>query len=391
MTKLLSNGRKTVAGLVEKPKPGAPTLQRSLSLPAIKFTFDEVRAEQLVDSIYGAYVNERGLYKFVRAETHGPQHRFIPGNTPPQVVNQGLLFDEVHVEHKEPPPGISRGSRQHLVWLLFATLTDRRQVSGGEKGVYASQCLIHQQYPWLYTREVLKLSVKELAEILIQFKIGVPRQSAQYWLPLAMTLFEEFDGNPVAMFKTAGSTIENVQKWKRRIEKERGYDPIPGFGPKITSLYLMYIAELGALPFPKDAFAVDVHVQRLFLQTGAIKLHQKTLNFEIAERIRGFLCALAERKSYDKLILSNAFWLKGSRLCNGCSKRKDIPLLCSIYQSCSGPRSTANYFAKGAWYPEDEVFTRGDIRPGYGMPTQVPERQRTRKDVPVIPIIPLFE
>lgn len=68
-------------------------------------TFDRDRAVAVLGRMYAAYQLRQGLYEVRHSEKgDAPQDRFVPS-------------------------GVERGSRDHAIFLFFATGTDRRQVS----------------------------------------------------------------------------------------------------------------------------------------------------------------------------------------------------------------------------------------------------------------------
>ncbi|MCF7843655.1 hypothetical protein K9M47_02020 [Candidatus Gracilibacteria bacterium] len=302
------------------------------------FLFDEKRAERLVLKLYDEYTGRKGLYRYENSST-APQNIHKPGM---KTSFQSDVFDHRYVE----PKFVKVSKKKHVLWLFFATLTDRRQVSNE---VYKAHVRLIAEYPELYTKEVIKKDKTEFGEFLAKYKIGVPRQSAEYWIRCADTLFNNFDGDPIKLINHCGGTVEGVQEYKKRVEKETGFDPLPGYGPKITSLLLLFLAELNAYEMPADAFPVDVHVQAIFLQYGAMTTVRDIVNDEAENFLRLFLCRMSVKYSLCKVALSHAFWIKGARLCTGCSKRKYVALLCSIEGECSGRINTAKYFSEGIW------------------------------------------
>lgn len=305
------------------------------------FTFDHERAEALVLKLYNDYLSRNMLYAHENAST-APQNKHKPWR---KVAIQTSLFDDV--SRITTAPKIKPLSLKHFIWIFFATLTDRRQVSDE---VYKAHCVIYNERPYLYSKKAIKENPEALGEYLATKKVGVPRQSAEYWVRCAKTLFERFSGDPLKLLKHCGDNVEGVQKFKEKTEKETGSDPLPGYGPKITSLFTLFLAELGVYQMPRDAFPVDVHVQAIFLQQEIIvPVERDTVNDELEDFLRKFLCEMAFKHDLDKVHLSHAFWIKGAKLCTGCSRRKAVQLLCSIESSCLGRVDTNPYFKAGVW------------------------------------------
>lgn len=286
-------------------------------------------AEKLILTLYEKY-QERKMFYERHNSSNAPQNVFVPKKA---TTNENVVL----------------GSEEHVRWLFFATLTDRRQVSNE---VYKAHCEISRFHPDLYTEKVLAniLNQEQLEEILIKYRIGVPRQSANYWMRCAVTLFERFGGNPLTLYQKCGNTVLGIQKYRKNFEKEYGVNPLPGYGPKISSLYALFLAELGLIQFPEDAFAVDVHVQRIFLQTGALTISKRMINESLEKVLRPFICKVCKKYNLNKIDLAHAFWFLGSTLCTNCYRRGDIIHLCPVYDMCSGPVNTKEYFARGFWH-----------------------------------------
>lgn len=286
---------------------------------------------------------------------------------------------------------LERFTPKHRRWLWFATLTDRRERSDL---VYRAHCRIYADHPELYSEQVIGISPDVFREMIRKksYKIGSPYQSAEYWIACAKTLFEEFDGDPVLLLKHAGWSVREVYEWKQEEKKKRGYDPIPGWGRKLISLYFLYLAELG-YPMPDDVFPADVHAQAILLQTGCINFAGKETVYtaDLAEMARKTVTDVCREKNYDVILYGHASWLLGSQLCVKCAGNREVPYLCPIYKECKGRVDTSSYFAKGIWRKDGQVMTKGGLRPKFGMPTDVSPRERTRKNTKVIPITPLYD
>jgi len=337
------------------------------------------KAEELILALTGAYRRGESMFQSVRAETHGPQYTYVPG----------YELGRIRARRMDYLPGvegpdirvIKKGSPRHLLFLFFATLTDRRTKSGGDFGVYASHCKIYHKHPELYTSSAISWNKGDLGKLLSRYKIGVPNQSAEYWIRCAETLFGNYGGNPVRLYEEHGSNVEGILKFKeagKRLGKKNGDkesgDPLPGYGPKIASLYALFLDAFGALPFPEDAFPVDVQVQRLFIQYGAITMKTRVSNALMEKTIRPLVCLLAKFHGLDKQDISHAFWLLGSQGCTSCSRRLNAPTICPIYSKCLGCQNTANYFAKGLWDPADEPMKKGAATVTFGMLAERPTR-----------------
>lgn len=323
------------------------------------FYFDEELSIERMLKVYKTYEAEEMMFSIYNSST-APQNKNHPGQEIP--IQFSLALSEDHKDHPhrfQSPTKVVAGSFDHILWLFFATLTDRRQVSDE---VYRAHVVIHSVYPEFYTKDVLKLDVEWFGEFLAKYKVGVPRQSAEYWIRCAKTLFNEFDGDPINIIKHCGSTVDKVQAYKKLTEKTTGLDPLPGYGPKITSLFLLFLAELEIFPMPPDAFPVDVHVQRFFLQQGLIVPYQDLVNDDLEKILRPFISNLCNERSINKVTMSHGLWNLGSKGCNGCSRRKSIHLMCPINETCLGCVNAKPYFKLGIWQKDLQFMRKGSDR-----------------------------
>lgn len=367
---------------------------------------DKRKLGRIIDRLYVAIAHSYGLYKTVKMETHAPQQIYYPGSPAVQpklrLVSSQASFitvdddaandieQAIEIEHVIRVL-VERGTPEHICWLWFATLTDRREDS---MKVYKAHCQIHADHPEFYTKEVLSIDPRAFRKALDsrKYKIGSPGQSVGYWLICARTLFEEFDGDPIKLLKHAGWSVESVYAWKQAQKKPvekggRGYDPIPGWGRKLLSLFFLYLSELGH-PLPPDAFASDVHAQAITIQIGALKYVDKESigSMKLAEMLRVLITNYCKKKGYDVVLLAHASWLLGSNLCDQCSKRVDAKVLCPIYEDCGGRVDTSYYWKKGEWPKKLPRMNKGGERPPFGVPTDVVPRLRQRGTTQVIPI-----
>lgn len=365
-----------------------------------KVSLNRKSLKRILRLLYKAKVNSLGLYKAVTMVKFAPQTKHFPGSlaslgVQKAVTSQGDFFqienplDEV--SKRVPPRVVPPGTELHRRWLWFATLTDRREVSDT---VYFSHCKIFEEHPEFYGEEVTGLDLGAFVKAFAngKYKIGSPSQSVSYWLVCARTLFGEFDGDPVKLLTHAGWSVGSVYAWKHEQKKLRGYDPIPGWGKKLISLYFLYLSELG-YRLPEDAFPADVHAQAILLQTGTVKFGKQSgvSSSVLAEMLRKSITEICKEERYDVVEMAHASWLLGSQLCNGCSSRQEASLLCPVYSDCKGRLDTSPYFARGHWPKDGNVMTKGGYRPKFGLPTQVPPRLVSRKKTQaIIPIMPLF-
>lgn len=292
------------------------------------------KATTLLSKLFQAFLDKKGLYSYISI-LDAVQHVHIP-----TMFRKG-----------------SRGyrSKEHFVWLFFATMTDRRQVS---EEVYKAHVKLHEQYPHLYSPGLRCVNLDELTNILIGYKVGVPRQSAQYWFRCADTLWNKWHGDPRELY--GGGSIASALQWKADHKKKFKTDPLPGFGPKIMSLYGLYLAELGEVEL-SDAFPADVHVQRWFLSNGCIEgLNGKVRNEEMEAVIRPFITKFCNENGISWIDLSHAIWFLGNKVCTGCASKNAALLICPTYESCGGPFDSTSYFREGRWSTAERLRKGGD-------------------------------
>lgn len=258
------------------------------------------------------------------------------------------------VQWKHIPKGVKGGSQLWQQWIFFATMTDRRELSDA---VYASHAVMWHEHPELYLPVVIGIPPEEIEQILRQYKVGCPRDSARYWPRCAQTLFNDFGGDPRRMFKLGNTTpIEDILVFKDQFP---GGDPLPGFGAKISSLYALYLAERGVIKMPEDAFPVDVHVMRFVISTGIVHGTGVIENQQLGSIIRKLLCRVVKRLRISPIELSHAIWFRGNQSCTRCYKVTAMPKLCPVYNDCGGAIQTLPSREDGVWQLDDLRYRRG--------------------------------
>lgn len=277
--------------------------------------FDRDRAVAVLGRMYAAYQLRQGLYEVRHSEKgDAPQDRFVP-------------------------KGVERGSRDHAVFLFFATGTDRRQVS---QNLYKEHANLWQRRPRMYREDVLDFKQHVIRRNIESCKIGMKDDIIRNWKPCASALYREFGGDPAALF--AERSIDRIVEHKKRSPSF-----LPGFGPKILSLFAMFLEDLGLVTGIDGAFPVDVHIQRICISTGIVRSSGILHREPVAEFIRPRLYALCKEEGWDRSALAHALWFNGNELCNGCQSSKVSASLCVIYNDCSGGLETRSYGKEGRW------------------------------------------
>jgi endonuclease III len=289
-------------------------------------TFNKKRAREVLGRLYAAYQLRQGLFE-VRHDDRGdaPQDKFIP-------------------------EGVTRGSRLHAVFLFFATGTDRRQVSSN---LYKSHMDFWERHPEMYQEQMLRMREQRVEKLIRSMPIGMKDDVVKNWRPCAQTLYGDLRGEPIALF--AKGDIESVIEFKRSKDGDR----LPGWGPKIISLYAIFLEKLGLVPVIYGAFPVDVHIQRICISTEIIAqtgiLHREA----VAEFIRPRLFDLCMEEWWDRSDLAHAMWFTGSELCNGCSSSRVVASLCTVIDLCGGGLNTRQYGKEGRWNFDQPRLPKG--------------------------------
>jgi endonuclease III len=275
---------------------------------------DPGRAKEVLDVLVADYFGHKRLFAYT--------HRIDA----PQTVYR--------------PEEMVIGSLEHVRWLFFAAMTDRREISAmvykGHRELWAN----HAEA--LYNNPLSKdLEQLQLEDLLRKAGFGMPRTAARDWLQCSSTLFTLLHGDPRLMY--AGRSIDDIVRMKNAKWK------LSGFGPKILSLLAVFYAELEMITMPTDAFPVDVHVQRFALSTGILKIEKKTSNTHLERILRPLLANICHERGWSVVEVSHAIWFLGNRLCTGCARSSLAEVFCPSRSFCGGPFETKEYFTRGAW------------------------------------------
>lgn len=280
------------------------------------------QARRVLRSLYEAYMEERLLYAHV-VRSDAPQTRHLPES-------------------------IVKGGEDHLRWLFFAALTDRRDAS---ENVYAAHKRLYVRQPILYLDEVTVLTEGEIKKILVAEQVSMPGTSARNWVACADTLYGKFEGNPLRTYESGSIGGALLAKKKA---------PLPGYGAKLLSLLALFFHEVGALEkLPENTFPIDLHVQRIALATGIIRGEGNVRNDMLENVLRELFSQIAKEEGWDVLELAHALWFLGNRLCTGCNKSSKALHFCPIYEECRGAIPTRSYFKKGLWELNAQRLRKG--------------------------------
>lgn len=265
---------------------------------------------------------------------------------------------------------------KHAIWRLFAASTDRRTQSMSQ---YKAHAWLWTNHPHIYTKEVLKLTPKELQAILrsppkkadlgkkqVDAKCKLTQELfesdtledegvddevvtgtlanlsgdtlSQNWLYLAKTLFEDLDGDPRNLFKQGvfRRSIDEVIKWREKVRKERGYNPLPGISGKILSLIAVFLSEQGIIDVPEGTFPADLHAIALCEAWGITRYQPETTGTHVAVKIRPKIYSVCKALGVSPVELSHAVWILGQSLCPKCYSKPENAILCPMYEGCKG-------------------------------------------------------
>lgn len=293
-------------------------------------TFNYSLGEELMERLLTAYDRQYGVHGF-RPETHAPQHLFIP-------------------------KGMKRGKLAWRHWLARAAGTDYRTQSMQH---YAGHAMLHGKHPALYTWEA-SMYMPIMVEHILKSEGFSKWESMSRQLPvLANTFAKEFEDDPLNLYK--GGSIESVLKFRRDFKKANGYQGLFGFGPKISSLYAIFLEEEGLVRI-EDALPVDIWVQQIFIATGIITLLGSVRGVALENEIRLFLCDLCARRSWSRVNLCHALWFLGNRGCNSCYRHNEMEFACVLWKNCQGRATSIDYSEKGIWNPSSMSYRKGGSR-----------------------------
>ena len=146
------------------------------------------KLERFITTIYTALIKEQGLFKTLSIENTGPQHLYYPGSDAvqprPRVRStQSTIFDDDTTEETPEEEVVrryvmTRGTPEHIRWLWFATMTDRREIS---TRVYKAHCDIYHDHPEFYSYDI-DVPAGTFIPIYAYLQAR-SRQEVQDWLP----------------------------------------------------------------------------------------------------------------------------------------------------------------------------------------------------------------
>lgn len=290
------------------------------------FVFHEDRArEVLLKRIHYAYEKQKFLYSRYHA------------------------FHGVAPQHNNLPRGVEAGSQEHVLFLFFTSLVTLQSSSdeGFKQAVY-----LYENFHECFTKRVVIKRVDgtlTLEEIFKEVGFNKPKSWSRYWSQCAMTLFYEYDGNPLNIIKEA-KTVDGMLKRKKEARKAGKDWYLNGYGPKLFSLFCLFCEELGLIEPVSDAIPVDVHLQRICFSTGVVTVDTVRVGDTIlAEFLRKKLTQFCWANGIKPRDLAHAMWFLGSKSCSRCNRIRGLESYCPIYKECEGSPPTEPYWHNGRW------------------------------------------
>ncbi|MBI5005360.1 MAG: hypothetical protein HZC03_02040 [Candidatus Lloydbacteria bacterium] len=286
--------------------------------PERSVTFQLDRMHQAMQALLAAFRNETHLFRVVSI-AYAPQHN-----------------------HR--PKTVAKGSSEHLVFLFLATLIIYRSVS--DEG-FKQAVRLYDRHPWLFSKEILSKTLVHVIEAMREIGFIHPWEAARSWYGTAQTLFRDYGGDTLHLLRGIVSVDDFIAL------KKRGKNNLfPGYGPKLFSLLVLFYQELGVPEafLVKEAFPVDLHVQRIFLSLELAEFNTRCIDaVTLAEYIRKKISALCEKEKWNVVEMSHALWFLGNRLCGNCQRISDIELRCPLYSLCGGAFVSEPYRLRGEW------------------------------------------
>ncbi|MDO8492776.1 MAG: hypothetical protein Q7S34_04000 [bacterium] len=294
---------------------------------------------------------------------------------------------EVAVWHSHLPPDIEWNSREHRLFLFGANLIDYQTKADTAFRVARR---LWDEYRLLFTADVARFGnemahhphemfpnlllsdswkvVKILADRLKKSGYTSPNQAAERWLDSFKMLWEDFDGEPINIFRKYPTVAEYVlaRKEMKKI-KNGGQLLFPGLGTKLFSLLAFHLEEFGVIPHIEGALPVDVHIQSQHLSCNIVSGSGRKRGKEMEVFIRPRAVEVCYRRNIEPFSLAAPMWFNGSENCFVCNKgrntglQKMIARNCPVYENCHGRIADVKlYRTTGEWnldgYNEQQKF-----------------------------------
>ncbi len=249
-----------------------------------------------------------------------------------------LFWDrELGIFDKRPPEeiipnGISKGSREHLLFITLTVALDYMRPA--EKLWEASRKTyedLETRYLF-YPEEVVKKEQSELMNDMQKYMLALrPNKDLKIWKTLCETLNSEYDNNPLKLIEKFNYDALELYKY---IIAERNKDKFPHLrGKKILPLWLRMMnqqAEIKLDKIDKIPIPVDTHVIKASVMLGIINQDEcKNRKGEsIKAKIRESWSKILEGTEIYPILLDEPLWILSKYGCsnvidNNCNLKGD--------------------------------------------------------------------
>ncbi len=230
--------------------------------------------------------------------------------------------DDVRVtqDHRHLPDNLPLGGIEHASFLFVLCYWMR----GGIDSIAAAKELagLYQDCPRLFDfNYAARLDPEDtafwLSQILIVHGLGFnAKLIAGYWIENAKRIVECYGGDPRRIFDGVGTYNEALAR-----VCNRGQTGFKGFQEKMTSMLLYFYRSEQMIDDFMYAIAVDFHVLRLLVATGALRVENPPTNGnllspELKEAARSLSMRYTEAHDCTPLQLSDALWLFSGAMCS---------------------------------------------------------------------------
>ncbi len=284
---------------------------------------DKDRFKKIFRKVFNAYAKRQGVFAEFEADNAGPQKLSLPS-------------------------AVTRGDKNHLYWLALVAFTDKRTNSATLYPCFAG---MFDRNPKLFQRGYYP-SVSKMTKLFRQYTIAVPVKEIAFFLERKKHIDLYFDGDPVKIFEGVTNVDELMKKLEGIKKTYRLENILPGAKEKMLCLWAMFVKELVPLEFA-DVIPIDVWVQSICSSVGVLR-GSGNIKFSALERLlRPLMQELIYEFRYVEGV-TNATWILGKKLCTHCS-RKDMRILCPIYDLCEGPFKRMRHPVSNKHYGAIEV------------------------------------
>ncbi len=257
---------------------------------------------------------------------------------------------EIMPEYLYIPQWVVKSSREHAIFLYFATLLDFRWNSGNmfpyvknifdeNPDLFYNGWLIRKWDDWEY------ILAEQAIEALLQW-LPNAHQWAHSWHIAWRTLFEIYDWDPGRILQIPNliTTVRNRWPTKSRLW-------LTGWWPKLISLLVKHYVKFWIIPYNKellkDFYPVDLHTLQLLMNTWAIKIEWVTDGARLAEKIRQQITEIMYLGDMNPTDISELMWMFWKYWCGSCKRKNTKNAECPFFQPCDWPINMSEYHFTG--------------------------------------------